>query len=644
MCGICGFVDLGRSTSDDALASIAGEMADTLADRGPDDRGVWVDAHAGVALGHRRLAVIDRTDAAHQPMVSASGRYVLAFNGEIYNHRELGEQLRREGHRFRGHGDTEVLLAAIDRWGLEPTVEALHGMFAFALWDAAEEVLVLVRDRMGEKPLAWGRQGDTVLFGSDLRALRPHPAFRPALDRDALALYFRHKYVPGPFTIWRGIEKVPPAGMVRIGRDGRVVRSSYWRAHDHLLPGGSSPPDASDREEIDALEALLADAVGRRMVADVPLGAFLSGGLDSAVVVALMQRQASVPVRTFTIGNTDRRFDESADAAAVARHLGTDHTTLEVSAADALDVVPRLAEVYDEPFADSSQIPTLLVSELARRHVTVSLSGDGGDEVFGGYNRYRWIPAIWARVRPIPRPLRRVGAAGLAAVPGPFWERAVRVVPQRRRPRLVSTKVAKVSQVAGLDGPEAMYLRLTSHWPRPTEVVLGAREPSTLVSSPAAWPAAPTLADQLMAVDLVTYLPDDILVKLDRATMAHSLEGRVPLLDHRVVEHALARPLSWKQRDGVSKWALRQVAGRLLPPELLDRPKMGFGVPVGAWLRGPLRPWAEELLTPARLRREGVLAADVVWAAWEAHQRGRQDHSYALWDVVMFQAWLERWG
>jgi asparagine synthase (glutamine-hydrolysing) len=649
VCGICGFVDLGRATSADALHAIAGEMADTLAARGPDDRGTWVDPQTGVALGHRRLAVIDRTDAAHQPMVSTRGRYVLTFNGEIYNHRELAEDLRRRGHRFRGHGDTEVLLAVIEAWGLEAALHRLNGMFAFALWDRVEEVLALVRDRMGEKPLAWGRIGDTVVFASDLRALRPHPAFRAELDRDALALYFRHKYVPSPFTIWRGIEKVPPAGMVRIDRTGQVVRSCYWRAHDHLAAGplttGSGPPpDAPRQEEIDELESLLADAVGRRMVADVPLGAFLSGGLDSAVVVALMARQASVPVRTFTIGNTDPRFDESSDAEAVARHLGTDHTTLRVSAADALAVVPRLAEVYDEPFADSSQIPTLLVAELARREVTVSLSGDGGDEVFGGYNRYRWIPAIWDRVRPIPRPLRRWAASGLGAVPAPWWDQAIRVIPRRRRPRLAGTKVAKVSQVAGLDGPEAMYRRLTSHWPRPTELVLGAREHPTLVSSPTEWPAAPTLAEQLMAVDLVTYLPDDILVKLDRATMAVSLEGRAPLLDHRVVELGLARPLWWKHHHSVSKWALREVATRLVPPELLDRPKMGFGVPVGTWLRGPLRPWAEALLAPDRLRRHGVLAPEVVSATWEAHQRGRRDHSYELWDVVMFQAWWERWG
>jgi asparagine synthase (glutamine-hydrolysing) len=646
MCGICGVLDLARSTDEGVLAAQATAMATALAHRGPDDEGTWVDAARGIALGHRRLSVVDLSEAGHQPMVSASGRYVIAYNGEIYDHRRLSSELAASGHRFRGHSDTEVLLAGFDQWGIRGALERATGMFAIAVWDRERCALTLARDRLGEKPLYWGRAGKAVVFGSELKALRAHPAVHPEVDRDALALFFRHKYVPAPHTIYRGVEKVSPGELVTIGPDGDVDRERYWDAFDHLAIGGSPgdvPGEVDAEAAVDELEARLRESVAARLVADVPVGAFLSGGIDSSAVVAIAQAVSSGPVRTFTIGNTDPRFDEAGAAEAVAGHLGTDHTTLRVTGEDALAVVPRLPDICDEPFADSSLIPTFLVSQLARQHVTVSLSGDAGDELFGGYNRYRWVPAIWERAHRVPLGVRRAGAAALAAVPPRWVDQAARVVPEARRPRLAGTKVAKVAQVGGLASPEAMYLRLTSHWDAPARLVRGAREPGTLASRPDDWPAVPSLAGRMMAVDLVTYLPDDILVKLDRAAMAVSLEGRVPFLDHGLVEHALGLPPSLLFREGRSKWILRKVLERHVPRELVDRPKMGFGVPVGEWLRGPLHGWAADLVAPDRLRREGFLDADLVTRAWTRHQSGRWDHTYELWDVVVFQAWLERW-
>jgi asparagine synthase (glutamine-hydrolysing) len=640
MCGLCGVLDLDAATPADSLESAVAAMAATIEHRGPDDAGAWTDAGVGVALGHRRLAVVDLSPGGHQPMVSASGRWVLAYNGEVYNHARLRADLA--GYPFRGSSDTEVLLAAVERWGVLGAVDRVVGMFAVALWDRQERELWLVRDRLGEKPLYWGRAGSTVLFGSELKALRAHPAMVPTIDPDAVALFLRHKYVPTPHTIYRGVEKVRPGHAVVIGPGGAVRHEQYWEV------GGSGAGERRAAEDpvsaLDELESVLRAAVGGQMVADVPVGAFLSGGVDSTVIVALMQSLADRPIRTFTVGSADPRFDESSSAEAVARHLGTDHTSIRVTGADALAVVPRLAEVYDEPFADSSQIPTFLVSQLAREHVTVSLSGDGGDEVFGGYNRYQWVPAIWRRSEHLPVGLRRVGAAGLASLPPGWVDGAARLIPERRRPRLLGTKVGKVAQVLGLDGPEAMYLRLLSHWDEPERLVPGAHEPPTLASTPGAWPVAPDLATRLMAVDLATYLPDDILAKVDRAAMAVSLETRVPFLDHRVVEYARGLDPALLFRAGEGKWILREIARRHVPAGLVDRPKAGFGVPVGEWLRGPLRAWAGDLLAPERLRRQGLLDETLVTRAWRQHQGGRHDHTYRLWDVVVLQAWLDRWG
>jgi asparagine synthase (glutamine-hydrolysing) len=641
VCGIAGLLDDGARD----LRPLVGAMTETISHRGPDDEGVWADAEAGVALGSRRLAVVDLTEEGHQPMVSASGRYVVAFNGEIYNHLDLRRELEGLGHAFRGRSDTEVLLEAVDRWGPRGALERSNGMFALALWDRRERRLTLARDRLGEKPLYYGRLGGGFGFASELKALRAHPGFRGGIDRDALAMFLRHKYVPAPGSIYRGIRKLPPASMLTIDPavPGEPTPVAYWSAAEVARGGTADPFSGSAEEAEEALDELLRDAVARRMIADVPLGAFLSGGVDSSTVVALMQAQSGRPARTFTIGLHDPAYDESGDARRVAEHLGTDHTELVVTPEEAMAVIPALPEIYDEPFADSSQIPTYLVSRLAREHVTVSLSGDGGDEVFGGYNRYLWADAMWRRFGWMPAPLRRAVSGTLRSVSPRGWDtllsRLGPVLPSSARQRVPGEKIHKLARALRAERPDGVYRSLTSHWQDPGAVVLGANGKA----GPNGFDGAglPGLTRRMMYADTVTYLPDDILVKLDRATMAVSLEGRVPYLDHRVVEFAWRLPLEMRARDGQGKWLLRRVLDRYVPRELVDRPKMGFGVPIGSWLRGPLRDWAESLLDPVRLGRQGYLDPRPVRAAWADHLSGRWNRQYELWDVLMFQAWLE---
>jgi len=641
MCGIAGVLDLAGATTADELQSTARTMAAALRHRGPDDHGTWVDPAAGVAFGHQRLSIVDLSAAGAQPMCSSSGRYVLSYNGEIYNAEALANDLSGSGRRFRGHSDTEVLVEAIDEWGLERAVERTNGMFAFSLWDREHRRLHLVRDRLGEKPLYYGWIGNVLVFGSELKALRAHPAFSGEIDRDALSLFLRFNCVPAPWSIFRGIQKLPPASILTVDparRPHEALPEPYWSALAAFEHRDGSPA-LSDDDATDHLEELLLDATRSRMRSDVPLGAFLSGGIDSSTIVALMQRESSEAVRTFTIGNTVATFNEADRANAIAQHLGTHHTELLVTPEDALSVIPRLPHVYDEPFADSSQIPTFLVAEIARRDVTVSLSGDGGDEMFGGYDRYRWVPRVAKRFGRVPAGVRRAASNALLAVPPRVWDALALPLPTGMRPRMPATKLAKLAAIMTLDSPPAMYRELVSHWEEPDAVVIGAHEPPTAVD--AAWQTGRRPEDAMMAVDVVTYLPDDILVKLDRATMSVGLEGRVPILDHRVVEFATSLPLEQKIRDGQSKWLLRRVLARHVPTRLFESPKSGFGVPIGTWLRGPLRPWAEELLAPDRLRREGFLRPEPIRAAWDEHQRGRRDHEYHLWDVLMFQAWLE---
>jgi asparagine synthase (glutamine-hydrolysing) len=646
MCGLTGFVEPARERPAAELRTTVGRMAETLRHRGPDAGGVWTDAAVGVALGFRRLAILDLSEEGNQPMISACGRYVTVFNGEIYNHKELRQQLEGVGHGFRGHSDTEVLLAAFSCWGVEQALRRCNGMFALAVWDRVSHVLQLARDRVGEKPMYYGWAGTALLFGSELKALRAHPAFRAEVDRDALALYFRHKYVPAPWSIYKGVSKLPPGTVLTVdcATTGELpTPRPYWSALAAAEAGVDRRRGID--ETVEELDGLLRDAVALRMEADVPLGAFLSGGIDSSTVVALMQAQSGRPVKTFTIGYQDRDYDESVDALCVARHLGTEHTQLLVTPQECLAVILRLPTLYDEPFADSSQIAVYLVSELARRHVTVSLSGDGGDELFGGYNRYVWGPAVWHRARRIPRPLRRAAAGLLTARSPESWQRLLRragtLAPRSANQRLAGDKLHKVAGVLAAGRPEEIYLELVSHWKQPSSLVIGAHEQLTPVTDPSRWARVAGEAEHMMYLDLVTYLPDDILAKLDRASMGVSLEARVPLLDHRVVEFAWRVPLAMKVRDGSTKWILRQVLYRYVPPSLVDRPKMGFGVPIDRWLRGPLRDWAEALLEPSRLLAEGYLDPLPVRARWTEHLSGRRDRQYLIWDVLMFQAWLE---
>lgn len=642
MCGIVGLLDPRRRDDADALASLVDGMAAAMVPRGPDGAGRWIDADAGVALGHRRLSVIDLSEHGAQPMSSADGRWVLIYNGEIYNHAELAAELDAGGLVRRGHSDSEVLVEALARWGVDGTLERVDGMFAFAAWDRAERRMTLARDRLGEKPLCYGTLGDgTVVFASTLDALRAHPRFDRPVDRDALALFFRYKYVPAPWSIFTGIAKVEPGGVVHIDGDGTVgACRRYW---DLLALADAVPAFTGSAEDaVEELDRLLRRSVADRLVADVPVGAFLSGGIDSSSVVALAQQVSQRPVRTFTIGSHDRDFDESADARAVARHLGTDHTELIVTAEDALAVVDRLGAMYDEPFADSSQVPTWLVSELARRHVTVALSGDGGDELFAGYNRHVWVPAIWSRLSRVPLTARRAGAAAACRVPPRVWDAGGRAIPTRWRPRQIGLKVAKVAGVADAGSAEEVYGRLVSHWTDPAGLVPGSRLPPTVHDDASAWPRTGGLVAQMTAVDAVTYLPDDVLVKVDRAAMAVSLETRVPLLARSVVEFALSLPVSMKLHDGTSKWVLRQVLSRYVPDALVDRPKSGFGVPIGTWLRGELSDWAEDLLTGPEAA--AFLDPEVARREWDAHLAGRADRTYELWDVLMFAAWARERG
>ena len=642
MCGIAGTMD--QSTAE--LPSSVRGMVASIRYRGPDDFGVWCDERVGIGLGHARLSILDLSPEGHQPMVSASGRYVISYNGEVYNFAELRSELGVVGQKFRGHSDTEVMLAAFEEWGIEKAVQRFVGMFAFALWDKQTRTLTLGRDRLGEKPLYYGWQGEAFLFGSELKALRAHPAFRAEVDRNALALLLRHNYIPAPYSIYQGISKLSPGCLLTVSlsqRNPRIV--PYWSGKQAIEAGLAHPFEGSESAAVSALEALLKDAVGQQMVADVPLGAFLSGGVDSSTVVALMQAQSSRPVKTFTIGFHEEGYDEAPHAKSVARHLGTEHTELYVMPKEAMDVIPRLPALYDEPFSDSSQIPTFLVSELARRHVTVSLSGDGGDELFGGYNRYFWATNIWRRVGWAPQPMRAALAGALMALPPSTWNGVFRglsrFLPVGWRYANPGDKLHKLAEILAVRTPEEIYLDLVSHWKQPTEVVRGTQEPPTVLTDPAQWANLPDFEQRMMYLDQMTYLPDDILTKVDRAAMGVSLETRVPFLDHRVVEFAWSLPLSMKIRHGQGKWLLRQVLYRHVPKELMERPKMGFGVPIDVWLRGPLKGWAEELLDEGRLQREGYFDPRPIRGKWAEHLTGRRNWSYYLWDVLMFQAWLE---
>lgn len=649
MCGVAGFLDRSARRSDSALSEIAGRMASDLRHRGPDDGGTWSDAAAGVAFGFRRLAIIDLTPAGHQPMVSSDGSHAIVFNGEIYNAEEIRKDLEQANGvpagGWRGHSDTEVLLQACTHFGVAGTVERLIGMFAFALWNRATRELTLVRDRMGIKPLYWAQTGNQILFASELKAFRAHPDFRAEMDPAALAGYLRHAYVPSPRSIYRGAHKLPPGHLLTVNADGKISVAPYWSlrqiASEGMRRAASSviSPDTA----VDELDALLRDAVRRRMVADVPLGAFLSGGIDSSTVVALMQAQSDRPVKTFTIGFHEKAYDEAVHARQVAAHLRTEHTELYLHADDALKLVPHIPDWFDEPFADASQLPTYLVSQLTRQHVTVALSGDGGDELFAGYSRYAWADRLAGWTHGVPGPLRNAAAAGLRALPMSAWDGLAQLIPARLRPRLLGHKVHKVASLMNEPSNDAVYRRLVSYWHDPAELLTEVPAPEGGAWDPTLAGDIPDFTSRMQYLDSVTYLPDDILTKVDRASMAVSLEARVPLLDHRVVSHVWGLPVDLKLRDGVAKWLLRQVLYRYVPRALIERPKMGFGVPIDSWLRGPLRDWAENLLDEKRLAREGILKPGPIRRKWTEHLSGQRDWQYDLWVVLMFQSWRERW-
>lgn len=652
MCGFTGYLARSNQSFESMAEFTLRQMADAIVHRGPDSDGYWTDPAAGIALAHRRLAIVDLSPAGAQPMESGAGRYVIAFNGEIYNHARLRQMLEREGVvniPWRGHSDTETLLAGFDAWGIEGTLHRTIGMFAMAVWDRSERVLTLARDRLGEKPLYYGWQGvgsgAVFLFGSELSALRCHPAFSASINRDALALYMRHNCIGGEHSIYSGVRKLLPGHLLKVSlASPEPLLRPWWSVASVAEQGVSRPFAGTPDQAVDALEVLLCDAVAQQMMADVPLGAFLSGGIDSSTVVALMQSQSRRPVRTFSIGFHEEGYDEAVHAKAVAKHLGTDHTELYVTPEQAQAVIPKLPSLYSEPFADSSQIPTFLVSQLARQHVTVALSGDAGDELFGGYNRYVLARKLWGKIALLPMPFRRLAAAGITSLSPSAWDTFLRTVqslmPASLRLANMGYTLHKGADVLTSPSVDGLYLGLVTHW-EPDGLVLGAQEPLTHLRGKPLPLSGLDEVQRMMALDTITYLPDDILVKVDRAAMGVSLETRVPFLDHRVVEFAWQLPAHLKLRDGVGKWALRQVLYRHVPKALIERPKMGFGIPIDTWLRGPLREWAENLLSESRLRQEGFLNPAPIRQKWVEHLSGQRNWQHHIWDVLMFQAWLE---
>lgn len=650
MCGITGFLWApGQPQGHDAPARV-GAMMQAIAHRGPDSEGIWCDEEAGVALGHLRLAIVDLSVAGHQPMVSGSGRYQLSYNGEIYNHQKLRDALEATGlvPAWRGSSDTEVLLAGFEVWGFEETLKRAQGMFAIALWDRQKKTLQLARDRLGEKPLYYGWQGQgrdaLFLFGSELKAFHAHPGFKARINRDAIVAMLRHGHVPEDLAIYDNVLKLRPGEMAEVSLEAPgPARRFYWDGGG--VAAAPRSPAPAPQDAVDQLETLLLDAVGQQMMSDVPLGAFLSGGIDSSVIVALMQHLSDKPVHTFSIGFHEARYNEAGFAAEVAAHLGTHHTELYVGDNDLRDVIPRLPVMYDEPFADSSQIPTFLVAELARKHVTVALSGDGGDELFCGYDRYQQGTSLMKAMRAIPGPLRRLGAGAIRALPCPFLNRVMeplRPTAQGKEPN--GQRLHRLANYARSRDVDGMHRKMVSVWRFPEAAVIGAKSPPSILADHLPPRGALGDTERMMQLDMLTYMPDDILAKVDRATMAVALESRAPLLDHRVAEFAWGLPLDLKLRDGKSKWVLRQVLYRHVPKALIDRPKMGFEVPIGLWLRGGLRDWSETLLAPDRLAREGYLDVALITRLWHQHQSGQYNWGAQLWNVLMFQAWLECYG
>lgn len=642
MCGVTGY--LSTAMPDDADAVVA-RMASAIARRGPDDSGHWIDREAGMAIGHRRLSIVDLSPAGHQPMVSTGGRFVLAFNGEIYNHQEIRSACDGVSPRtWRGHSDTESLLAAFEMWGVPNTLSRIVGMFAIALWDRESRTLTLCRDRAGEKPMYYGWQGNSFLFGSELAALKAHPAFRAEIDRRSLTLLMRHNYIPAPYSIYQGIFKLPAGSWLQVSHTSREgTPTAYWSLAEVAQGGAANPFAGTEAEALEALERKLTAAVRGQMMSDVPLGALLSGGIDSTTITALMQSVSPTPVRTFTIGFEEQEYDETVHARAVARHLATEHTELRLTGSDAQALIPALPDIYDEPFADSSQLPTHLVMKLARQKVTVALSGDGGDEFFGGYNRYMHAPKVWKKLAWLPYGVRRAVGSAFLAIPAAGIDLTLGRVARLAGVAHVGEKVHKLGhRLAHVKTLDEFCVSLLSEWPQPQDIVLHGAIPSNLLDEPQRWPKLGDAVDRMMALDAMVYLPDDILVKVDRAAMAVSLETRAPFLDRDIMEFAWSLPRHMKIRDGQGKWIVRKLLDKHVPRALIERPKMGFAIPIDAWLRGPLRSWGEDLLDPALLERQSYFDVKGVRRIWDAHQRGYGAFGHRLWSVLMFQSWLAR--
>ena len=647
MCGIVGFIDPDGFSLNNAK-QIGDAMGKAIQYRGPDHSGLWIDKDHGVTLAHQRLAIIDLSKSAHQPMVSSSGRYVMCFNGEIYNHLDLRSELESGGKSppWRSHSDTETILACIDIYGLKETLVKLVGMFSIALWDKSAKEIFLARDRIGEKPLYYGSHGQLLLFSSELKALRAHPKFTPKINRDALSLFLRHNYIPQPYSIYEGIKKLPPGHFVRLKKN--AVPEQYWSLKENLISAKLNPFEGSESEALNSLDKLLISTVKGQMQADVPLGAFLSGGVDSSLILALMQEQSSRPIETFTIGFDNKEFNEAPFAMDVAKYLGTQHNELYVSSETAREVIPNLPKIYDEPFSDSSQIPTFLVSEMAQNHVKVCLSGDGGDEVFGGYNRYTWGNSFSSYQKRVPKIFRTFATKLITSLAPSTWNKLLApglfLTPQKYRYTNIGDKLHKIATLFNCSSFEEVYRMLISHWDFPENIVIGGKEPETILTSKDAIPNKLSNEEQMMFYDMMMYLPDDILVKVDRAAMSVSLETRVPFLDHRVIDFACQLPLTMKIRNGTKKWCLRELLYKRVPKNLIERPKMGFGVPIGDWLRGPLRDWAEYLLEENRIIQSGYFQNSEIQKKWREHVSGDRNWHYYLWDILMFESWRDEVG
>ena len=646
MCGIAGFIN--PNSNSNSSENILSRMLSCLIHRGPDDHDMWFDKKVGLALGHRRLSILDLSPFGRQPMTSSCQRYVITLNGEIYNWFSLKEELEHSGKapRWKGSSDTEIFLAAISAWGVLDTLNRVRGMFAFALWDNCQKCLTLARDRIGEKPLYYGTVNGNFAFASELKALSALSQTPLDLEQDAVALMLRYGYVPEPYSIYKKINKLPPGTMISISPNGQVGEvQHYWSFTDFASEHQKNPIQLSDANVVDEFERLMVSSIKEQMVADVPLGAFLSGGLDSSSVVAVMQRNSQRPVKTFTVGYNESSYNEAEHAKEIAKYLGTEHTELRISAKQSLDVIPSLPDIYDEPFADVSQIPATLIAKLTSEHVSVCLSGDAGDELFGGYNRYLWTNVMWKWLGMFPASARKPIGQLLNQVPIDLTNRLHSLInpmlPKSYNINNPGDKLHKVSQIFAAQSRDQLYQFLVSQWrgPLPLKNIV---EPPTFLSQPEKWPVLGSYSERMMAVDTVTYLPQDILVKVDRAAMSAGLETRIPFLDLRLLEFSWRLPINQKIRNGEGKWVIRQLLSRYIPKSLWDRPKQGFAVPIEHWLRGPLREWADDLLAPEKLANDEFLDPRPIRRIWEQHQSG-QNMQYALWNIIMYRAWRERW-